>query len=58
MSTLETLVETFGEQIAPFALDVVRQLTAAFWRMSKVCACCSAFSIIAPSAVVAVPPCL
>ena len=36
VSTLETLVECFGEDIAPYALDLVRQLTQAFWRLQQV----------------------
>ena len=36
VQTLETLVECFGEDIAPYALDLVRQLTQAFWRLQQV----------------------
>ena len=41
VSTLETLVECFGEDIAPYALDLVRQLTQAFWRLQQVAQTCN-----------------
>lgn len=34
MFTLEALVEKFSEEIAPYALDMARQLAAAFARYS------------------------
>lgn len=33
--TLEVLVEKFGEEIAPFALGLVQNLTAVFWKCTK-----------------------
>ena len=31
--TLETLVERFGEDMAPYAVGLTQHLAAAFWRM-------------------------
>lgn len=31
--TLETLVERFDEEMAPFAVGLTQHLAAAFWRM-------------------------
>ncbi|KAK9813831.1 hypothetical protein WJX73_000701 [Symbiochloris irregularis] len=33
VSTLESIVERFGEDIAPFAVKLTEQLVAAFWRL-------------------------
>ena len=33
VSTLETLVERFGEDMAPYAVSLTQHLAAAFWRM-------------------------
>jgi hypothetical protein len=30
--TLETIVEKFGEEIAPYAVGLCQNLTAAFWK--------------------------
>ena len=30
--TLETIVEKFGEEIAPYAVGLTQNLTAAFWK--------------------------
>ena len=32
MFTLETIVEKFGEEMAPYAVGVCQHLTQAFWR--------------------------
>jgi hypothetical protein len=32
--TLEVLVDKFGDEIAPFAVNLARNLTAAFWKYS------------------------
>ena len=32
--TIESIVEKFGEEIAPYALAMTQQLVAAFWRYS------------------------
>ena len=32
MFTLEAIVEKFGEDIAPFAVQMTQQLSAAFWK--------------------------
>ena len=47
VSTLESIVERFGEDIAPFAVTLCQQLTFAFWRLQaclpltacQLCAC-------------------
>jgi hypothetical protein len=31
--TLETIVEKFGEEMAPFAVGLCQHLTRAFWRL-------------------------
>ena len=33
--TLEAIVEKFGEDIAPFAVQMTQQLTAAFWKYAN-----------------------
>ena len=33
--TLETVVEKFGDEIAPFALGTTEKLAAAFWKYSS-----------------------
>ena len=33
MFTLETIVEKFGEDMAPYAVGLCQHLTQAFWRM-------------------------
>lgn len=33
VATLETLVERFGEDMAPYAVGLTQHLAAAFWRM-------------------------
>ena len=33
VSTLESIVERFGEDIAPYAITLCQQLVFAFWRM-------------------------
>lgn len=35
--TLETLVERFDEEMAPFAVGLTQHLAAAFWRMQVCC---------------------
>lgn len=37
--TLETIVEKFGEEMAPFAVGLCQHLTQAFWRL-QVWLCC------------------
>ena len=41
VGTLETIVEKFGEEMAPYAVGLCQHLTAAFWRIlsadDKVC---------------------
>ena len=33
--TLETIVEKFGEDIAPYALGLAQNLAAAFWKLTN-----------------------
>lgn len=40
VSTLESIVERFGEDIAPFAVTLCQQLVFAFWRMQVPTASC------------------
>ena len=50
VSTLETIVERFGEDIAPFAVTLCQQLVAAFWRLQvRGCAMVLASLLLADS---------
>ena len=33
VATLESIVEKFGEEMAPYAVGLTQHLTAAFWRI-------------------------
>ena len=40
VATLETVVERFGEDMAPYAVGLTQHLAAAFWRMQVSCKWC------------------
>ena len=48
VATLESLVDCFGEDIAPHALDLVRQLTQAFWHLQQVLPCALSSQFLTP----------
>ncbi len=52
--TLETIVEKFGEEMAPFAVGLCEHITQAFWRLQVMCQVLPTRSL--PCACVCIPP--